>query len=129
MTRQEIVDSARSYVGVDYMLHGRSPIFGLDCWGFFSRVCHDVNVGAPNIPKKRYEHLLRSVILSMRAMQFLQISIPQIGDALIRVQHKLLAGHSGIMSEENKMIHATDTGIQETDIVGAWIGFEFPGVI
>ena len=125
MTRLEIVQTAKNYIGVKYVPHGKSPIFGLGCWGFFSRVCHDLGLHATHIPDQKYEQLLQTVLQSLYYMGFNQTKNSQFGDVLVRIKH--FTGHTGIMTN-NKLIHATKNGIQETKIIGSWIGFNFPGV-
>lgn len=127
VTRFEIIRIARKYIGVQFQLYGRSPVFGLDCWGFFERLCNDLKIPCSHISNSKYDNLLRVVLLALRAMEFKEVKIPIFGDLLVRVHNRELAGHIGIITDE-MMIHATKDGIQETKIIGSWIGFKFPGV-
>lgn len=127
MTREEIVDAARNYIGVQYQINGRSPIFGLDCWGFFQRVCHDLGLHAPQITAINYTRLLREVVKSIRGMGFEQ-GFYDVGDLLVRIHNNTIAGHVAILTE-NGIIHTTENGVQETEIQGHWLCFRFPGVI
>ena len=126
LTRKQIVTSAKGYIGVKYVRHGRSPIFGLDCWGFFLRVSHDVGINVANI--HNYDRVLAPVVVSLRSSSFVEVENLQIGTALVQVRKKELAGHTGIRTE-NGYIHATHEGVQETEIEGNFLYFDFPGVI
>ncbi len=130
MTRDKIISVARNYIGVPYQTCGFSPIFGLGCWGFFVRVCHDLGLHAPKISDKilkaRHEVLIRAVYGAIRGMKFEEVDYFKFGDIAIKISGSL-KGHIGFITE-NKIIHATKKGIQETKIEGQWTGFEFPGV-
>jgi len=41
ITRQQIIDTARSYIGVPYAQQGRSREIGLDCVGLLIKIAHD----------------------------------------------------------------------------------------
>ncbi len=41
ITRQQIIEAARNYVGISYKAQGRSREFGLDCVGLIIMVGHD----------------------------------------------------------------------------------------
>lgn len=127
-SRDKIIQVARNYIGIKYVPRGQSPIFGLGCWGFFSRVCHDLGLQASYISEKRYNNLLRSVLQSLHAMKFIRTESPKFGDVIVRINNTEVAGHTGIITDIHKVIHATKDGIQETKIEGQWTGFNFPGV-
>lgn len=127
LTRNDIIKAANNYIGTKYVPKGMSPIFGLGCWGFFSRVCHDLGIVAATIPDNQYIHLQRTVLRALRNMDFKEILLPLPGDVAVRINDKDFAGHTGIITESG-IIHATLNGIQETSIKGEHLIFSFPGV-
>lgn len=45
-TRQQVIEQARSYLGVRFRHQGRTREQGLDCFGLVIRVCHDLGLSA-----------------------------------------------------------------------------------
>lgn len=127
MTRTEIVETARKYIGVKYLLYGRSPILGLDCWGFFMNICRDLNISCSGLSKNKYKNLLNTVLRALHYMKFAKKSSPKQGDILVRVFNPILAGHIAIITKKG-IIHSMSNGVRETKILGIWRYFEFPGV-
>jgi cell wall-associated NlpC family hydrolase len=115
-TRQQIVDTARSYLGVRYKHQGRTK-FGLDCLGLLVRVAHDLGLSTDDATD------YGSVPDSRRLMRELDARLdvvlaPQIGDVLLmrfdnNPQHLAIITDKGIIHSYAQARKVVEHGLND----------------
>ncbi len=138
ITRQAIVSQARTYLNTRYVQLGRDK-FGLDCWGFVYRVCHDVGYEVQDA--KTYLDCVNplndtNTILRDLGERFKRKRIKDAapGDILLFRVSNRRHSHVAIVSDKG-IIHAYLPARRVVEnSVGEWVHqisacFEIPGVI
>lgn len=140
ITRLQIVQAAREYVGTPCIHQGRLKKIGVDCIGLIMGVAKDI--GSPLVDKEDYRAYRRkpdrgeSIMMRYLRAQCKE-STGKLGDILVFWTNRPgVPHHMGIKSEGDKMIHAftsmkivAEHSIDATFQSRLMCSFSYPGVI
>ena len=151
ITPEDIVRTAREWIGTPYHHQGAAKQAGCDCLGLVRGVFYDLHAFHPELPpaytpawgeygkeELMMEAAVRNLVTVATATPGHVLPIAQqrweVGDVLLfRARIGAVAKHCGIVSGEDSMIHSySGIGVRETSI-GIWgtrtAGvFKFPGL-
>lgn len=126
VTRDDIVEAARAYIGVRWRHQGRTVRNGLDCFGLIIRVGEDVGMPVEDVPA-RYSRIAKGLdLVEQGKMRGLRVPLPEArpGDVLL-LHQGVYPCHIAIRSEKRGkpyMIHshAGRGRVMEEPILGEW---------
>nr|WP_047579546.1 NlpC/P60 family protein [Methylobacterium sp. ZNC0032] len=141
MTRDEIVEAARLWLGTPYHHQASLRGVGCDCLGLVRGVWRDLCGAEPEMPppySPSWAESLRQETLALAAERHLRpiaIAEARPGDVLLfRWRAHLPAKHCAILSAPDRLIHAHDgAAVAEVAFTPWWRrhlshAFSFPGV-
>ncbi|MGX1741113.1 NlpC/P60 family protein [Bosea sp. NPDC055353] len=141
MTRDEIVDAARLWLGTPYHHQASLRGVGCDCLGLVRGIWRDLCGDEPETPppySPSWAESLRQETLALAAERHLQpLTLADVrrGDVLLfRWREHLPAKHCAILAGPGRIIHAHDgAAVAEVAFTPWWRrhlshGFSFPGV-
>ena len=141
MTRDEIVEAARLWLGTPYHHQASLRGVGCDCLGLVRGVWRDLCGAEPEEPppySPSWAESLRQETLALAAERHLQpltLMAAQRGDVLlVRWREHLPAKHCAILASPDRIIHAHDgAAVAEVAFTPWWRrhlshAFSFPGV-
>ena len=141
MTRDEIVDAARLWLGTPYHHQASLRGVGCDCLGLVRGVWRDLRGDEPETPppySPSWAESLRQETLALAAGRHLQpliLTEARPGDVLLfRWREHLPAKHCAILASPDRIIHAHDgAAVAEVAFTPWWRrhlshAFSFPGV-
>ncbi len=141
MTRDEIVDAARLWLGTPYHHQASLRGVGCDCLGLVRGVWRDLCGDEPETPppySPSWAESLRQETLALAAARYLRslaATEARPGDVLLfRWREHLPAKHCAILAGPDRIIHAHDgAAVAEVAFTSWWRrhlshAFSFPGV-
>ena len=141
MTRDEIVEAARLWLGTPYHHQASLRGVGCDCLGLVRGVWRDLHGDEPEAPppySPSWAESLRQETLALAAGRHLQpliLTEARPGDVLLfRWREHLPAKHCAILASPDRIIHAHDSAaVAEVAFTPWWRrhlshAFSFPGV-
>ena len=141
MTRDEIVEAARLWLGTPYHHQASLRGVGCDCLGLVRGVWRDLCGDEPEPPppySPSWAESLRQETLALAAARHLKplpTAAVQPGDVLLfRWREHLPAKHCAILASQGRLIHAHDgAAVAEVPFTPCWRrhlshAFSFPGV-
>ena len=141
MTRDEIVEAARLWLGTPYHHQASLRGVGCDCLGLVRGVWRDLHGDEPEAPppySPSWAESLRQETLALAAGRHLQpliLTEARPGDVLLfRWREHLPAKHCAILASPDRIIHAHDgAAVAEVAFTPWWRrhlshAFSFPGV-
>jgi hypothetical protein len=124
-TRQEIMDCARSFLGVRFRYHGRTREQGVDCVGLLVAVATELN-----IPMVHHADYGRGIEISVKLNEAVTLNSdpapikPLKGGQIVKLRQTVAALHTGILcfSEMGRtIIHASiESGKVIEDSLDQW---------
>ena len=125
MDRQQVVEEARSWIGVPYRHQGRTRAHGVDCLGLIVVVSHALGLSDYDTNNYRRD-TIHATFLSTFRQEMQPVPIPERseGDVLI-FRQKRFPCHCGILTMKNGVehfIHAYGRrkGVFEEALPGEW---------
>lgn len=100
-TRQDVIASARSYIGTKFKLYGREPHHGLDCVGLLYRVGTDL--GIPLKDSLDYSRKPEAAKIEAALQQYTRAvtsPVPRNGQVL-KIRQFMFPMHLGFLCVEN----------------------------
>ena len=141
MTRDEIVDAARLWLGTPYHHQASLRGVGCDCLGLVRGIWRDLCGDEPETPppySPSWAESLRQETLALAAERHLRplaLTEARPGDVLLfRWREHLPAKHCAILADPDRLIHAHDgAAVAEVAFTPWWRrhlshAFSFPGV-
>ena len=136
ITRQDIVDAARTCLGTPFRHCGRDKVLGLDCIGLLVSVCKDLSI--PHKDVLNYSRVPDGSTLTLNiSSQLSSCSDPSTGDVLVFwTARPSLPRHVAIIATPTRIIHTwSDVGkVVEHELDEDWQrricgSYRFPGII
>ena len=140
LTRDEIVRSARGWIGTPYQHQASLRGVGCDCIGLVRGVWREM-IGPEPEPMQPYSPdwaeaggVETLIALSERHFRSADVNAIRAGDLLVfRFRENAVAKHVGVATDDAHMIHAHDGARVAEVAIGVWRrriarAFSFPGV-
>jgi cell wall-associated NlpC family hydrolase len=133
-TREQIVEAARSYLGVRWHHQGRSRA-GLDCIGLVVRVAHDLGLSDYDISGYARMPDGPRMLQRLRDQMGPRVLLPEPGDVLL-IRFERNPMHVAIMTTGRNIIHAYANAkeVVEHRLDGLWATrivecYQMPGLV
>ncbi len=127
MTRLDVVEAARSWLGTPYLHQASAKGAGCDCLGLLRGVWRELYGHAPDVPaySPGWDEVGREDVLLAAARCYLvekPVAAQKAGDVLLfRMRHGAVAKHLGILSGETRFIHSySGHGVVESRLTAPW---------
>jgi NlpC/P60 family putative phage cell wall peptidase len=141
ITRQEIISTARSWIGTPYHHQGSCRGVGADCLGLVRGVWHTLYGNAAETPPVYTRDWAEAsgsetlIAAATRHLTLIPLADARAGDVIVfRFRPGLPAKHVGILSAANQFVHAMEGGPAVEIALTPWwrrrivAAFAFPGV-
>ncbi len=129
VTRQQIVDEARSWIGTKYHHQACVKGSGCDCLGLVRGVYQNITGQAPEKPpaysKDWAETLQQETLIDAAERHLVRVDKEdlQAGNVIIfRFKPRAMAKHAGILTSSDTMIHAHEKApVSEVNLSDWWL--------